>query len=60
MTPHEVVFLLDVDNTLLDNDRVAADLRHHLRGSGREGTRLRDRQVGLNLHRQVALHDGDG
>ncbi|HKC52072.1 MAG TPA: HAD family hydrolase [Myxococcota bacterium] len=28
MTP--LVFLLDVDNTLLDNDRVAADLRSHL------------------------------
>ena len=27
---HAVVFLLDVDNTLLDNDRVAADLRRHL------------------------------
>jgi FMN phosphatase YigB (HAD superfamily) len=26
----KVVFLLDVDNTLLDNDRVAADLRRHL------------------------------
>ena len=26
----EVVFLLDVDNTLLDNDRVIADLRTHL------------------------------
>ena len=25
-----VVFLFDVDNTLLDNDRVAADLRTHL------------------------------
>ena len=22
--------LLDVDNTLLDNDRIVADLRHHL------------------------------
>jgi len=29
-TPHEVVFLLDVDNTLLDNDRIEADLRSHL------------------------------
>ena len=28
--PVPVVFLLDVDNTLLDNDRVAADLRRHL------------------------------
>lgn len=29
-TPQDVVFLLDVDNTLLDNDRVIADLRGHL------------------------------
>ena len=29
MTP-DVVFLLDVDNTLLDNDRIVADLRQHL------------------------------
>jgi len=28
--PVSVVFLLDVDNTLLDNDRVAADLKRHL------------------------------
>jgi FMN phosphatase YigB (HAD superfamily) len=28
--PASVVFLLDVDNTLLDNDRVAADLQRHL------------------------------
>ena len=27
---HKVVFLFDVDNTLLDNDRVAADLKRHL------------------------------
>src|SRR3989442_15091415 len=25
-----VVFLVDVDNTLLDNDRIAADLKRHL------------------------------
>ena len=28
--PHDVVFLLDVDNTLLDNDQIVADLRRHL------------------------------
>ena len=28
--PHDVVFLFDVDNTLLDNDRVIDDLRNHL------------------------------
>jgi FMN phosphatase YigB (HAD superfamily) len=30
MESHEVVFLLDVDNTLLDNDRVATDLSRYL------------------------------
>jgi beta-phosphoglucomutase-like phosphatase (HAD superfamily) len=25
-----IVFLLDVDNTLLDNDRIIADLKQHL------------------------------
>jgi len=30
MAPHEVIFLIDVDNTLLDNDRVIADLMRHL------------------------------
>jgi FMN phosphatase YigB (HAD superfamily) len=28
--PHDVVFLIDVDNTLLDNDHVQEDLRDHL------------------------------
>jgi FMN phosphatase YigB (HAD superfamily) len=28
--PETAVFLFDVDNTLLDNDRVTADLKHHL------------------------------
>lgn len=28
--PAKIVFLFDVDNTLLDNDRVTADLRRHL------------------------------
>ena len=27
---HDVVFLFDVDNTLLDNDRVTADLKRHV------------------------------
>jgi FMN phosphatase YigB (HAD superfamily) len=30
MMPARVVFLLDVDNTLLDNDRIADDLKRHL------------------------------
>jgi FMN phosphatase YigB (HAD superfamily) len=36
--PTRVVFLFDVDNTLLDNDRVAADLQRHLTSEfGAEG-----------------------
>ena len=31
MPPSDIVFLLDVDNTLLDNDAVIEDLRGHLR-----------------------------
>ncbi|HEY7240048.1 MAG TPA: HAD family hydrolase [Burkholderiales bacterium] len=39
--PDDVVFLLDCDNTLLDNDRVQADLRAHLESEF--GARARDR-----------------
>ena len=30
MTPSPIVFLIDVDNTLLDNDRIQSDLKRHL------------------------------
>jgi FMN phosphatase YigB (HAD superfamily) len=30
MTPSKIVFLVDVDNTLLDNDRIQNDLKRHL------------------------------
>jgi FMN phosphatase YigB (HAD superfamily) len=41
MTPRPVVFLVDVDNTLIDNDRIQNDLKRHLE---REfGTACRDR-----------------
>ncbi len=36
-TSPRLTFLLDVDNTLLDNDRVTADLRRHLAGAFGEG-----------------------
>jgi FMN phosphatase YigB (HAD superfamily) len=38
---HDVVFLLDCDNTLLDNDRVQDDLRNHLAREFGEATRDR-------------------
>ncbi len=31
MTTSSMVVLFDVDNTLLDNDRVTADLKQHLK-----------------------------
>jgi len=40
-TPDEIVFLLDCDNTLLDNDRVQNDLRVHL--ASEFGPESRDR-----------------
>jgi len=41
VTPAPIVFLVDVDNTLLDNDRIQEDLKRHLE---REfGARTRDR-----------------
>jgi hypothetical protein len=37
MTSPDIVSLFDVDNTLVDNDRIQDDLRKHLeRESGRE------------------------
>jgi hypothetical protein len=50
--PDKHVFLFDVDNTLLDNDRVTADLRHHLEKEvGSEGAHVIGRSsssYGLN------------
>ncbi len=46
MTPHsEVVFLFDVDNTLLDNDRVLKDLRRHM--ECQLGAETRDRYFAI-------------
>ena len=50
---NEVVFLFDVDNTLLDNDRVENDLRHHIE---REfGVESRDRYFAAILLQALLL-----
>jgi len=71
-TMHDLVFLFDVDNTLLDNDRIQGDLSAHLAAS--YGQQARDRywalfeevrgRVGyadylgaLQLYRLEALHN---
>src|SRR6185369_17531675 len=51
----EVVFLLDVDNTLLDNDRIIVDLRRHLeREFG-----LASARAGCHCAPRYARPDGD-
>jgi len=42
---HEIVFLFDVDNTLLDNDHVIKDLRSHIEGAC--GVQSRDRYFAI-------------
>ena len=40
-TAHDIVFLFDVDNTLLDNDRVQADMAAYLtKAFGADGCTL--------------------
>ena len=55
--PGNVVFLVDCDNTLFDNDRVLADLREHL--ATEFGTRSRDRYWALleELRRECGYAD---
>jgi len=58
MTPdNEVVFLFDVDNTLLDNDRVTADLRRYLEKWF--GTKVRDRYFAIfeELRKELGYAD---
>src|SRR5207249_971067 len=62
--PSPVVFLLDVDNTLIDNDRVAADLKRYLRrevGPERAGLfDAVDGRVLIYIHKERELDDVEG
>jgi len=52
--PGKIIFLFDVDNKLLDNDRVTADLRHHLEKEvGSEGA-----QCYWNIFEQLRVELG--
>ena len=54
---HEVVFLFDVDNTLLNNDHVERDLRQHL--SSYLSTQARDRffEIFEELRQEIGYAD---
>jgi hypothetical protein len=54
---HAVVFLFDVDNTLLDNDRVTEDLRRHLRTAVGPGRHERYWQIFEDLRTELGYAD---
>jgi FMN phosphatase YigB (HAD superfamily) len=51
------VFFFDVDNTLVDNDRVADDLRHHLRAKVGETSAERYWQIFEQLRAELGYAD---
>ena len=57
MTPHDTVYLLDVDNTLLDNDAVTDDLRRHMRDAFGEASQQRYWDLFEALRRELGYAD---
>ena len=55
--PADVVFLLDCDNTLLDNDRVQDDLRDHLAQEFGPASRDRYWSIFEQLRRELGYAD---
>ena len=55
--PRAVVFLIDVDNTLLDNDRVTADLMRHLETEGGQERRRRYSAIFEELRTELGYAD---
>ena len=52
-----VVFLFDVDNTLLDNDRVAADLKRYLTKEVGDGRQEQYWDIFEELRRELGYAD---
>jgi FMN phosphatase YigB (HAD superfamily) len=57
MTLHPVVFLIDVDNTLLDNDRVQNDLKNHLESAYGRVARERYWRILKDLFTELGYRD---
>lgn len=57
MTLQPVVFLIDVDNTLLDNDRVQEDLKNHLESAYGRVARERYWRILENLFTELGYRD---
>jgi FMN phosphatase YigB (HAD superfamily) len=54
---HDVVFLVDVDNTLLDNDKVVRDLRRHTEGAFGKEAHERYWEIFENLRSELGYAD---
>ena len=54
---NEVVLLFDVDNTLIDNDRVASDLKRHLRDTVGEACEVRYWDIFEKLRTELGYAD---
>jgi len=57
MDPGSIVFLFDVDNTLLDNDAVQEDLSAHLQGAFGAASRARYWQIFETLRTELGYAD---
>lgn len=55
--PHPIVFLVDVDNTLLDNDAIQQDLKDHLERTFGAATRERYWRILEDLFAEVGYRD---
>jgi FMN phosphatase YigB (HAD superfamily) len=56
-TNNKIVFLFDVDNTLIDNDRVAADLKRHLKERVGDGCEQRYWDIFEKLRAELGYAD---
>ena len=58
MTPqHKVVFLVDVDDTLLENDRIQDDIQRHLEREYGPATRQRYWEIQEALFNELGYRD---
>ena len=57
MTTHPIVFLIDVDNTLLDNDKIQEDLKDHLEYTYGRFARERYWQILEDLFTELGYRD---
>src|SRR5215470_2184535 len=55
--PHPIVYLVDVDNTLLDNDRIQQDLKDHLEQVYGLASRVRYWKILENLFNEIGYRD---